>query len=65
MISRPRGLSATTAAISIDIQGHCVRTFNVTPKRLGSNHTIIITGFSISILNAPISSAPSAPSIAR
>src|SRR5258708_27484018 len=28
-------------------------------------HTIIITGFSISILNAPISSAPSAPSTAR
>jgi hypothetical protein len=30
-----------------------------------SPHTIIITGFSISILNAPISSAPSAPSTAR
>ena len=29
------------------------------------SHTIIITGFSISILNAPISSAPSAPSTAR
>src|SRR5215468_4454271 len=28
-------------------------------------HTIIITGFSISRLNAPISSAPSAPSMAR
>ena len=30
-----------------------------------SSHTIIITGFSISRLNAPISSAPSAPSMAR
>jgi hypothetical protein len=29
------------------------------------HHTIIITGFSISILKAPISSAPSAPSTAR
>ena len=29
------------------------------------HYTIIITGFSISILNAPISSAPSAPSTAR
>ena len=28
-------------------------------------HTTIITGFSISALNAPISSAPSAPSTAR
>ena len=28
-------------------------------------HTTIITGFSISRLNAPISSAPSAPSTAR
>jgi hypothetical protein len=28
-------------------------------------HTTIITGFSISVLNAPISSAPSAPSTAR
>src|SRR5262249_45399114 len=28
-------------------------------------HTIIITGFSLNFLNAPISSAPSAPSIAR
>jgi branched-chain amino acid transport system permease protein len=28
-------------------------------------HTIIITGFSISVLKAPISSAPSAPSTAR
>jgi hypothetical protein len=33
------------------------------PRR--SSHTIIMTGFSISPLNAPISSAPSAPSIAR
>src|SRR5947209_18116014 len=31
----------------------------------GSSHTTIITGFSISPLNAPISSAPSAPSTAR
>lgn len=30
-----------------------------------ARHTIIITGFSISCLKAPISSAPSAPSIAR
>ena len=65
MISRPRGLSATPAAISSDIQGHCVRTLTVAPKRLGSPHTIIMTGFSTSILNAPISSPPSAPSIAR
>jgi len=33
--------------------------------RARSTHTIIITGFSISCLKAPISSAPSAPSIAR
>jgi hypothetical protein len=29
------------------------------------NHTTIITGLSISVLNAVISSAPSAPSMAR
>ena len=63
--SRPSGLSAAIAASSIDSQGHRVRTFNVAPKRLGSHHTIIMTGFSISILKAPINSAPSAPSTAR
>ena len=63
--SRPSGLNAVIAASSIDSQGHRVRTFNVAPKQLGLHYTIIMTGFSISILKAPISSAPSAPSIAR
>ena len=63
MTSNPIGLSARTAASSIDTHGHCVRTFNVCPRRQA--HTIIITGFSISSLKAPISSAPSAPSMAR
>ena len=40
------------AALAMTTRVHCA-------------HTIIITGFSISRLNAPISSAPSAPSMAR
>src|ERR1700687_4466061 len=37
--SMPRGLRAMTAASTIDIQGHCVRTFNVaTSSALPSHH---------------------------
>jgi len=66
MMSSPSGLSTSSAASSIDIQGQGVLTVKIVPfSRLGADHTIIITGFSISCLKAPISSAPSAPSLAR
>ena len=41
------------------------RLFECARPCLTTIYTTIITGFSISVLNAPISSAPSAPSTAR
>ena len=63
--SIPSGLIARSVASSIDIHGHCVRTIKPAPLNRYPAYTIIITGFSINTLNAPINSAPSAPSIAR
>ncbi|MGJ4953277.1 hypothetical protein [Bradyrhizobium sp. HKCCYLS20291] len=69
MTSIPSGLADSTMLADAVIQGHRVLIRMRRPRqpsRSGKQrHTIIITGFSISCLKAPISSAPSAPSMAR
>ncbi len=69
MTSIPSGLASSATLTSAVIQGHRVlirmRWPRLPSRSAKQHHTIIITGFSISCLNAPISSAPSAPSMAR
>ena len=62
--SCPNELAAARTPSRIDIHGHRIGS-NLPAQGQRASHTIIITGFSINVLKAPISSAPSAPSIAR
>ena len=75
---RPHASAPARAAAATRTDDHLLEDIGLTRRRpnapdasaSGSNaasgcHTTIITGFSISVLNAPMSSAPSAPSTAR
>ena len=63
-LTRPAGFRSNARSLHREIS-HYDRSNRASLSLIAAAHTTIITGFSISVLNAPISSAPSAPSTAR